>query len=114
MKISELNDDDILNFLMVSEFEGDYSPSELKFLLVKWRYFYRLFQGKNEQTRTQLEDTISKLEEEIKIKSKCEYDLQVDNANKQNTIDQMKKRKLTFKERFSGNIILEEEKNRKK
>ncbi len=36
MKISELNDEDVLNFLMTSEFtEGDYSPAEFKYLLTK-------------------------------------------------------------------------------
>jgi hypothetical protein len=33
--ISELKDDEILEFLMTSEFEDDYSPTELKYLLVK-------------------------------------------------------------------------------
>ena len=33
--ISELNDDEILDLLMTSEFEGDLSPKELKYLLYK-------------------------------------------------------------------------------
>ena len=109
MKISELNDEDILNFLMTNEFEGDYSPTELKYLLVKWRYFHRFFQGKNDQTKVQLEGIIFKLDEQIKVKDSFIFDTQKDAANKQNTIDQMKKRKLTFKERWSGKIILEDE-----
>ena len=35
MTISELSDEDVLNFLMTSEFTDDYSPAELKYLLVK-------------------------------------------------------------------------------
>ena len=37
--ISELKDDEILEFLMTSEFEGDYSPVELKYLLIKKHYY---------------------------------------------------------------------------
>ena len=46
MNIKELTDTDILDFLMTSEFEDNYSPEELKYLLTKWRYFYRLSHGK--------------------------------------------------------------------
>ena len=52
MKIKELLDDEILDFLMTSEFEDNYSPDELKYLLQKWRYFYRLFNGKVERYKS--------------------------------------------------------------
>jgi hypothetical protein len=107
MKISELNDEDILNFLMTNEFEGDYSPTELKYLLIKWRYFHRFFQGKSEQIKNYNEGIISDLKEQIKIKDSLIFEKEKDCANKQNTIDQMKQRKLTFKERWSGKIILD-------
>jgi hypothetical protein len=35
--ISELQDDEILDFLMTSELEDDYKPEELKYLLIKFR-----------------------------------------------------------------------------
>ena len=114
MKISELNDEDVLNFLMTSEFsEGDYSPAEFKYLLTKWRYFHRFFQGRNEQTKMGLEDTIKRLQEELEATKKGEYDAQVKVADKDNLIHSLKNRKLTFKERFSGKIILTEDENRK-
>ena len=47
--ISELTDEEILDFLMTSDFEDSYSPEELKYLLLKWRYFYRLHQGRFEK-----------------------------------------------------------------
>ena len=113
MKISELNDEDVLNFLMTSEFsEGDYSPAEFKYLLTKWRYFHRFFQGRNEQTKMGLEDTIKRLQEELEATKKGEYDAQVKVADKDNLIHSLKNRKLTFKERFSGKIILTEDENK--
>ena len=109
MKISELNDEEILNFLMTSDFDGDYSPAELKYLLVKWRYFFRLFQGKNEQSKMSLEDTILKIEEQLEIKKKTEFDLQVELAKKEDMISSIKNRDLTFKERWTGKIIIKDE-----
>lgn len=114
MKISELNDEDILNFLMTSEFtEGDYSPSEFRYLLTKWRYFHRYFQGRNEQNKISLESTIKRLEEELENTKKNEYNAQVKVADRDNLIDSLKSRKLTWKERWSGKIILTEDENRK-
>ena len=113
MKINELNDEEILNFLMVSDFEQPYSPEELKYLLVKWRYFHRLFQGRNEQTKMKLEDNIKQLQDELDVKKQNEFDLQVKLAKKDDLITTMKNRKLTLKERFSGKIILTEDENRK-
>jgi hypothetical protein len=109
MKISQLNDEDVLNFLMTSDFDGDYSPSELKYLLVKWRYFFRLFQGRSEQSKMNLEDSILKLEEQIEIRNKSVFDLQVDNAQKEDLISNMKNRNLSWKERFKGKIIINDE-----
>lgn len=112
MKISELNDEEILNFLMTSDFDGDYSPTELKYLLVKWRYFFRLFQGRSEQSKMNLEDRLLKIEEQLEIKKKSEFDLQVELANKEDYILSIKNRNLTFKERWTGKIITKDE-NRK-
>jgi hypothetical protein len=105
--ISELKDDEILEFLMTSEFENDYSPTELKYLLVKWRYFYRLKQGNLERKTVDFEGQIQNLENKIKASEREKINLQVELADKQNVIDSMKNRNLTFKERWKGKIILE-------
>ena len=113
MKISELNDEDVLNFLMNSEFtEGDYSTTEFRYLLTKWRYFHRFFQGRNEQTKMSLEDTIKKLQEELEVTKKSEFDLQVKLVKKEDLINSLRNRELTWKERFSGKIILTEDENK--
>ena len=36
--ISELNDEEILDFLMNSDFDGDFKPEEFRYLLHKWKY----------------------------------------------------------------------------
>ena len=102
--ISELKDDEILEFLMTSEFEGDYSPEELKYLLIKWRYFYRLANGKIERVSTDSEGTIRKLNADINLLNTKINNISVENANKDNLINSLTSRKLTFKERWSGKI----------
>ena len=106
--ISELRDEEILDFLMTSEFEGDYSPEELKYLLIKWRYFYRLINGRLERVLTDNEGDVRKLNSNIETLNNKVTNLLVENTNKDNLIDSMKDRKLTFKERLSGKIINKE------
>jgi hypothetical protein len=72
--ISELKDDEILEFLMTSDFEGDYSPTELKYLLTKWRYFYRILNGRSDRDVQKLEGDLQTIENQIKTK-----DLQIGN-----------------------------------
>ena len=109
--ISELKDDEILEFLMTSDFEGDYSPTELKYLLTKWRYFYRILNGKSDRDVQKLEGDLQTIENQIKTK-----DLQIGNLkneiiNKDDIITTMKNRNLTLKERWSGKIILNKNEN---
>jgi hypothetical protein len=109
--ISELKDDEILEFLMTSDFEGDYSPTELKYLLTKWRYFYRILNGRSDRDVQKLEGDLQTIENQIKTK-----DLQIGNLkneiiNKDDIITTMKNRNLTFKERWSGKIILNKNEN---
>jgi hypothetical protein len=109
--ISELRDDEILEFLMTSEFEDDYSPAELKYLLIKWRYFYRLKNGTLERKTVDFEGTIQQLENKLKSEEANSLNLKIKLANTQNLVDSMKNRNLTFKERWSGKIILKENEN---
>ncbi len=62
--ISELSDEEILDFLMTSDFEGDYKPEELKYLLYKWRNFFRQQHGKYEHLKNDIKLVEKTLEEE--------------------------------------------------
>jgi len=110
--ISELKDDEIMDFLMTSDFEDDYKPEELKYLLHKWRYFYRLLHGSSERFKSDATFEIAKLKEEVDFKGKKEQGLLIQITDKQNIIDSLKNRKLTFKERISGKITLKDEDSR--
>jgi hypothetical protein len=103
--ISELNDEEILDFLMTSEFEDNFKPEELKYLLVKFRYFYRLLNGRCEQLSNQKEFEIKKLNEKNEISEDNKKILLSQISSMQNEILELKSRKLTLKERISGKII---------
>ncbi len=113
MTISELSDEDVLNFLMTSEFTDDYSPAELKYLLVKWRYFYRLSQGRNEQIKVKSEGDIQQLENDKEILNNTISQLSFRIIDKDKLINSLKDRKLTIRERWSGKIILTEDEDKR-
>jgi hypothetical protein len=111
--ISELTDEEILDFLMTSDFENDYSPEELKYLLLKWRYFYRLHQGRYERTKVDTEGNINFLQNKIDSLESEKNRLLSQIADKQNTIDSMRNRNLSIKERWSGKIILNKDEDKR-
>lgn len=105
--IFKLEDDEILDFLMTSDFEENYSPSEYKFLLSKGRYFYRLLYGKNEKNNLSNESEIEKLNNDLELeKQKNNNLINIINENKIkiNELKELKNRKLSFIERITGKI----------
>ena len=107
MKISELSDEEVLNFLMTSDFnEGSYSPTEFRFLLTKWRYFYRLLNGKSEQIKIYSDGVIKRIHDDNDdLKDKLDK-LKTILDTKETEINSLKNRKLSFRERISGKIII--------
>jgi hypothetical protein len=107
--ISELKDEEIMNFLMTSEFEDDYKPEELKYLLFKFRYFYRILHGRHELVKSDGEFSLKNIKEESDAKDNEILRLRAQIANGEDILNSLKSRKLTFKERFSGKIIMKDE-----
>jgi len=107
--ISNLDNGEILDFLMTSDFEGDYKPEELKYLLIKWRYFYRLLNGKYDLLKTDSEFDLKKSKEEISSKEQMIKQILVENAELKNKINILKGRDLSWKERIIGKIINKDE-----
>lgn len=107
--ISEINDKEILDFLMNSEFEGDFKPSELKYFLFKWRYFYRLLHGKYETNKNEIESLKNK-NNEILLKNN-EHIEKLKNVilKQERIIKNLKNRKLSIYERLTGKIIYKNE-----
>lgn len=110
--ISELSDNEILDFLMTSDFDGDFSPEELKYLLLKWRNFHRMYHGRYERMHENYEAEIRMLKDQIEIEKKKNLDTLIESAKKSDIIDSLKVRDLTWKERIYGKIIYKEDENK--
>ena len=106
--ISELTEEEILEFLMTSDFENEFKPGEFKYLLLKWRYFYRVIHGKHDLLKIDSKYEISKHEERIKFLDKEIQSLQLMLFERNEQLAQIKTRKLSISERLKGKINLEE------
>ncbi len=109
--ISELSDDEILDYLMNSEFEGDFSPQEARQLMRKWKYFYRVLYGNLERIKVAKENEIRNLRSEVEILKASLTLAQMERLESQTELDQISKRKLSWKERLTGRIKTENKKN---
>jgi hypothetical protein len=109
MMISELNDEEILELLMSSDFNEDYKPEELKYLLFKWRYFYRILHGKYELEKVDHKGSVNMLKNDISEKDNRINSILYQLREVSDKIDSLRTRKLTLKERISGKIIFNNE-----
>lgn len=105
MNIKKLTNDETLDFLMTSEFENNYSPDELKYLLVKWRYFYRLLYGRYERIKTDSIGEIEMMKNSLDLLNLEKSKLLIEIQNIDSEITSIKNKKLTWKERIKGRII---------
>ena len=109
--ISELTDVEILDFLMTSDFEENFSPDELKYLLLKWRYFYRILHSRNERMQQSYEFEFKISKEKLETEEKKINELISLIEKKDKNIEELKIRKLSWKERLTGKIIDNENEN---
>ncbi len=67
--INMLNEREILDYLMTSDFNEGLTHEESRFLLMKFRAFYRVVHGKNENLTWEvdrLKESVATLKEEVK------------------------------------------------
>ena len=93
-----LTENDILNYLMTSEFDNGLTQEEAKFLLLKYRSFYRVLYSRYDQLKTTHDERPLIIE---KLNSKI-GELEVCLTNLTSQLESEKNRDLTWKERFFG------------
>lgn len=94
-----LTEQDILEYLMTSDFNEGLTNDESKFLLLKYRNFYRVAHSKNENLKMVIDELTNKLEStETKLR-----EIENNNLSLLDDIDKEKNRELSWKERISGN-----------
>lgn len=93
-----LNEKEILDYLMTSDFNEGLTHEESRFLLMKFRSFYRVVHGKNENLAWEvdrLKKSVAALEEEA---ARLEADL----GSARLAHEQEAARPLTWRERITG------------
>jgi len=104
--ISELTDEEILEYLMTSDIIENFRPDEYKYLIFKFREIYRVLHGRHQLYKIDATRTIQELKSSEENSNKTIYDLQVKNANLENEVNSLKSpKKLTWKERITGKTI---------
>jgi len=96
-----LTEKDILDYLMTSDFNDGLTQDESKFLLLKYRNFYRSLHSKYEQSLHTIEEMENKMDENNK-----QMDLNTELVfSIKNEILAEKNRRLSWKERILGKKI---------
>ncbi len=104
MSLRNLNNDDLFDYLMNLEHYNELSPDELHYLISKWKYFYRVVQGKYTIIKNDY-DYITKIEIKKENIHKIEIEKYKHELRKVNNIlESLQSRKLTWKERILGKI----------
>lgn len=103
--ISELKDDEILEYLMTSDINENHRPEDYKYLIFKFRFFYKILYGNFQLYKTNSESENRILNGSLESIKRELALTQTEKANIQNDINQLlNPRKLTWKERISGNL----------
>ena len=110
--ITKLTESELLNYLMTSEFNEGLTPDQFKFLLFKFRNFYRISSGKYENSKVEIEGKKREVENIKTITSQeiDKYKSEKIEAEKllDDTLQDFYLRKLSFNERWNGKIKLKE------
>lgn len=105
MILEQISDDNILEYLLTSDFHEEMKPEEYKFLLLKFRSLYKVLYGRQKMQYEQQKYENDKLKSETESQKENIQRLKTEIAELKNTIDlNLKPRKLTFKERWDGKI----------
>lgn len=108
--LNNVNDNELLNYLLTSEFDDTELTSDmLRFLLLKFKSFYRVQYGRNQLLKDDLEIKTRNTDEEINfLRKKLSESIKEKDFFK-NEFEYLEKsllnRKLTFKERWKGRLF---------
>ena len=89
--ISELKDDEILEYLMTSDIIENYRPDDYKYLIFKFRFFYKILYGNFQLYKTNHQSEVKSLSVSLENTQKELTLTKVERANLQNEIDQISK-----------------------
>jgi hypothetical protein len=107
--IDQLSETEILDYLMSSEFEEGLTPDEFKFLLKKFRNFYRIVSCSVASHKERMEKALSDSESVKNEMIKKDSEFEIEKLELEKRYIDLVEKKLTWQERFKGKIILQDE-----
>lgn len=108
-----LSEEEILNFLMTSEFNEGLTPEEFKFLLKKFRNFYRVLRGRFENSVVEISAKQKEIQDIKNDKNVRMNQLILENNLLKEFNSYLLDKPLSFRERWKGKIILNENENQR-
>mgnify|MGYP006082422263 CR=1 FL=1 len=96
--------DEILEYLMTSDFDENLTKSELKALLIKFREFYRYMYSVKDNRVMDRDFKIKKFEQELTFTKEEIIKLKFRKSELENEKNLLKRRKLSFMERIRGKL----------
>ena len=109
MRVQDLSENDIIDYLMTSEFNEGMTEEEFKFLLFKFRYHYRLLYARKESIKNDVDKFESELKSLREIYNKSNERFSIEKQNLENRYNNIINRKLSWRERIKGKIIIKED-----
>lgn len=101
--ISELTDEEILEFLMTSDLIDNFRPDDYKYLILKFRNFYKILHGKHQLYKTNSDALIKDLQFSSENLTSKLQNSETQRAILESEILELKRpRKLSVKERILG------------
>jgi hypothetical protein len=107
--MDNLSTEEILNYLMTSDFNEGLTPDEYRFLLFQFRNHYRMISGRNEHLKSDVISKSERIKEISDLKDKEINNVLSQKAELENQFGQLKNRQLSWKERWTGKIITQDE-----
>lgn len=94
-------EEECLNYLMTSDFNEQLSPEDLKSILKKFRYFYRLSESKQKTLLYQIDSLVH----DINVSETIRKDSAIESSILIDKYKDIMSRRMTFKERVLGRVI---------
>jgi len=105
MAKTTLNDEDLLEYLLTSEYNETLKTEEYKYLLLRFKAFYKMMYGRQKTQNSEMEFQIEQMTKEIaSFKKRIEIAQSEKAAAEDDLMKYAKKRKLTWTERYNGEI----------
>lgn len=108
--LNNINDNELLSYLLTSEFDdNELTYDMLRFLLLKFKYFYRIQYSRNQLLKSDLDLKTKNINEEIEFLKKQLSESIKEKDFFKNEFEYLEKsllsRKLTLKERWKGRLF---------